>query len=70
MKGEFSARSFARALAAIEPPKVKGGSLERREWLNLVLTIQVYLMKHGLPDKIFVHTLLGEEFDMKDEVEQ
>lgn len=50
---------FARALLGVEPEKfIVCGSRERRDWLELVLTIQAYLHEHNLNADIFKEELL------------
>jgi hypothetical protein len=70
MKTEFAARSLAHGLTAIEPPKIRGGSDARRDWLNLALEIQAYLIRNHLPADTFIHALLEEEYEFREYPEQ
>jgi len=50
---ETAQKLFARALLAIEPPKIPGGSAARQAWLALMLEIEGYLLKNKLGDEVF-----------------
>jgi hypothetical protein len=50
---------LANGLKAIEPPKIEGGSPERRAWLKLILDTQAFLSPEA--GKRFITRLLREE---------
>ncbi len=51
---------LADALLACEPPKVEGGSPQRRAWLGLVMTAEQFVLEHGLDFALFATELLGK----------
>jgi hypothetical protein len=54
---ETAQELFARALLAIEPEKIPGGSPARAAWLGLMLEIEEYLLKNKLGDEVFRATI-------------
>ena len=55
---------MAEALLAIEPPKIEGGSRERREWLALILGVMQYFYVREMDAEAFRRRINGEEKDV------
>lgn len=43
-------RELAELLSKHAPPKIEGGSPERRRWIGLVISIQMALFEQGMRD--------------------